>query len=136
MKIAYIGQKGIPVKTGGVERYVEEVAIRMAELGHEVFVYARNNYTDKKIKKFKGVNIVNLPSISTKNLDAISHTFFASVHALFQNYDVIHYSSIGPTSLSFIPKAIRQSLRLSNARITCIKNGAASQEPICVYPRN
>ena len=107
MKIAYIGQKGIPVKTGGVERYVEEVAIRMADLGHEVFVYARNNYTDKKIKQYKGVNIINLPSIPTKNLDAISHTFLASMHALFQDYDVIHYSSIGPTSLSVIPRFLK-----------------------------
>ncbi|HAI74069.1 MAG TPA: glycosyl transferase family 1 [Candidatus Moranbacteria bacterium] len=104
MKIAYIGQKGIPAKIGGVERYAEEVAVRMAKLGHDVFVYARNNYTDKNLKKYKGVNIINLPGISTKNLDAISHTFLATIHALFQDYDVIHYSSIGPTSLCVISK--------------------------------
>ncbi|MFZ2226058.1 MAG: glycosyltransferase family 4 protein [Candidatus Moraniibacteriota bacterium] len=104
MKIAYIGQKGIPTKTGGVERYVEEVATRMAKRGHEVFVYARNNYTDKDLGEFEGVKIIHLPSIPTKNLDAISHTFLATIHSLFQNYDVIHYHSIGPTSLSFIPK--------------------------------
>lgn len=108
MKIAYIGQKGIPAKTGGVERYVEEVAIRMAKLGHEVFVYARSNYTPKRLKRYRGVTVVNLPSIPTKNLDAISHTFLASLHALFQNYDVIHYSSIGPTSLSVIPKFLKK----------------------------
>ncbi|MEI7426190.1 MAG: glycosyltransferase family 4 protein [Candidatus Moraniibacteriota bacterium] len=110
MRIAYIGQKGIPTKTGGVERYVEEVAVRMAKLGHEVFVYARNNYTDKKLQKYHGVNIIHLPSISTKNLDAISHTFLATMHALFQNYDVLHYNSIGPTSLSFIPKIFSKKL--------------------------
>lgn len=104
MRIAYIGQKGIPMKTGGVERYVEEVATRMVKLGHEVFVYARNNYTDKTLQEYEGVKIIHLPSIPTKNLDAISHTFLATVHALFQNYDAIHYHSIGPTSLSFIPK--------------------------------
>jgi glycosyltransferase involved in cell wall biosynthesis len=104
MKIAYIGQKGIPTKTGGVERYVEEVATRMAKRGHEVFVYARNNYTDKDLGEFEGVKIIHLPSIPTKNLDAISHTFLATIHSLFQNYDAIHYHSIGPTSLSFIPK--------------------------------
>ena len=108
MKIAYIGQKGIPAKTGGVERYVEEVAIRMAKLGHEVFVYSRSNYTPKRLRRYCGVTVVNLPSIPTKNLDAISHTFLASLHALFQNYDVIHYSSIGPTSLSVIPKFLKK----------------------------
>jgi glycosyltransferase involved in cell wall biosynthesis len=110
MKIAYIGQKGIPVKTGGVERYVEEVATRMVALGHEVFVYARNNYTDKNLTEYEGVKIIRLPSIPTKNLDAISHTFLATMHALFQDYDVIHYHSIGPTSLSFIPKFFKKNL--------------------------
>lgn len=102
MKIAFIGQKGIPAKLGGVEKYTEEVASRMAKLGHEVFVYARNNYTDKSIREYKGTKLIHLPSISSKNLDAISHTFFATVHAIFQNYDIIHYHSIGPTSLSFL----------------------------------
>jgi len=87
---------------------VEEVATRMAALGHEVFVYARNNYTDKNLPEYEGVKIIHLPSIPTKNLDAISHTFLATVHALFQDYDVIHFHSIGPTSLSFIPKFFKR----------------------------
>ncbi|NLC31207.1 MAG: glycosyltransferase, partial [Candidatus Moranbacteria bacterium] len=45
MKIALIGQKGIPAKFGGVERHVEELAGEMVKKGHQVFVYARNNYT-------------------------------------------------------------------------------------------
>jgi glycosyltransferase involved in cell wall biosynthesis len=104
MRIAYIGQKGIPTKLGGVERYVEEVAVRMAKRGHQVFVYVRNNYTDKDLKKYRGVTLIHLPSISTKNLDAISHTFLSTIHALFGKYDVIHFNSIGPTSLSFLVK--------------------------------
>ncbi len=104
MKIAYIGQKGIPARIGGVERYVDEVAVRMAKCGHEVFVYVRNYYTPKHLKSYKGVKLVHLPTLKTKNLDAITHTFLATIHALFQRYDVIHYHSLGPTSLSFIPK--------------------------------
>ena len=108
MKIAYIGQKGIPTKSGGVERHVEELAVRMAARGHEVFVYARNNYSDKNVKEYRGVKIIFLPSIPTKNLDAISHTFFATVHALFQDYDVVHYQAIGPSSLSFIIRIFKR----------------------------
>lgn len=104
MKIAYIGQKGIPSRFGGVETHVEELSTRMAKNGHDVFVYARKNYTSKNIKKHKGVNIINLPSIPSKHLDAISHTFLASIHALFQNFDIIHFHSIGPSILSFIPR--------------------------------
>ncbi len=104
MKIAFIGQKGIPAKIGGVERYVDEVAVRMAKHGHEVFVYVRNHYTQKNLKNYKGVNLVHLPTIKTKHLDAITHTFFSTIHALFQSYDVVHYHSLGPSTLSFIPK--------------------------------
>jgi len=112
MKIAFIGQKGIPMKFGGVERHVEELSAQLAENGHEVFVYVRNNYTDKNLKKYRGVNLIHLPSISTKHLDAISHTFLATVHALFQNYDVIHYQAIGPSSLSFLVKIFRPGIKL------------------------
>lgn len=108
MKIAFIGQKGLPTKSGGVERHVEELSVRLAQKGHEVFAYARNNYTEKDLKEYRGVKIVRLPSISTKNLDAITHTFLATMHALFQNYDVIHYHAIGPSSLSIIPKIFKR----------------------------
>ncbi|GBE16937.1 spore coat protein SA [bacterium BMS3Abin15] len=112
MKIAFIGQKGIPSLSGGVERHVEEIATRMADQGHEVFVYVRNNYTDKNLKEYKNVKLIHLPSISTKRLDAISHTFLATIHALFQDYGIIHYQAIGPTSLSWIIKLFKRKTLL------------------------
>ena len=110
MKVAFIGQKGIPAKFGGVERYTEEVAVRMAKKGHTVFAYTRKNYTDPTLKEYRGVKLISLPSFPTKNLDAISHTLFATVHAIFQDYDVIHYHSIGPTSLSFLVRIFRPKM--------------------------
>lgn len=104
MKIAYIGQKGIPKIQGGVEAHVENLALQMAQKGHEVFVYTRPYYTSKKLEEYQGVKLISLPNIKTKHLDAISHTFLASIHALFQNYDIIHYHSVGPAILSFIPR--------------------------------
>lgn len=108
MRIAFIGQKGIPAKFGGVERHVEELASEMSKMGHEVFVYVRNNYTPKGLTEYKGIKLIHLPSIGTKNLDAISHTFLASMHALFADYDVIHYQAIGPSILSWIIKLFKR----------------------------
>ncbi len=108
MKIAFIGQKGIPAKSGGVEKHVEEIALRLAQKGNEVFVYVRNNYTPKNLNEYRGIKLIHLPSISTKHLDAISHTFLATIHSLFQNYDIIHYQAIGPSSLSIIPKIFKR----------------------------
>jgi glycosyltransferase involved in cell wall biosynthesis len=112
MKIAFIGQKGIPAKSGGIEKHVEELAIRMAAKGHKVFVYVRDNYTDKKLIEYKGVKLIHLPSISTKHLDAISHTFFAAAHSIFGGYDVIHFHGIGPSFLSWIPKVFSRKAKV------------------------
>lgn len=112
MRIAFLGQKGIPAKFGGVERHVEELAVRMVQQGHQVFVYARKNYVDEEIKEYKGVKLIFVPSISTKNLDAISHTFFSIFHILFHNYEVVHFHSIGPTSLSWIVKILKPNTKL------------------------
>jgi len=107
MKIAFIGQKGIPAKFGGVERYVEGVSQNLTKLGHEVFVYTRAHYTDRNKKSWHGVNLINLPAIYTKHLDAISHVFLATIHALWQDYDIIHYQGVGPSLLSFIPRIFK-----------------------------
>ena len=112
MKIAFIGQKGIPTQSGGVEKHVEKLATRLAGLGHEVTVYTRPNYTPKTMQYFRGVNLLSLPSIPTKHFDALSHTFIATLHALFQEYDVIHYHSIGPSILSILPRILKPKTRV------------------------
>jgi glycosyltransferase involved in cell wall biosynthesis len=107
MKIFFIGQKGIPTVTGGVERHVEELAVRLAELGHEIYAYTRHNYSDRKLKVYKGVNLISLPSIPTKHLDAISHTFLAILDvSRRRDIDVIHFQSIGPSFLIWLAKLL------------------------------
>ncbi len=108
MKIAFIGQKGIPARAGGVERHVEELATRLVMKGHEVVVYARNSYTDKNMHDYKGVRLVHLPSIPTKHLDAITHTLLAAIHALYQDYTIIHFQSIGPSVLCWIIRLLKR----------------------------
>lgn len=108
MRIAFIGQKGIPAIGEGVEKHVENLAVRLAEMGHEVFVYTRNDYAGKKLKEYEGVNLIHLPCLKNKNLETISHVFVSSLHSIFQKYDVIHYQSIGPASLCFLPKFFKR----------------------------
>ena len=112
MKIAMIGQKGIPALSGGVERYTENLSIRLAGLGHSVYVYTRPYYVFKYQKKHKSVNLISIPSIHTKHLDAISHTLFSSIHALFQNYDIIHYHGVGPSLLAWIPRIFKPKTKV------------------------
>ena len=113
MKIAFIGQKGIPALSGGVEKHVEQLAVRMAKEGHDVVAYVRSSYTPAESKNFKGVRLVHVPCIHTKHLEALSYSFMATLHAVFlAQYDVIHFHSIGPSIFAFIPRLLKPSSKV------------------------
>jgi len=105
MKIAFIGQKGIPAKNGGVERYVESLATNLKALGQEVLVYNRRDYAD--INTYKGIELISLPALRSKNLEAISHTFLACLDVIRRPVDIIHFQSIGPSSLMWLVKIFK-----------------------------
>lgn len=107
MRIAFIGQKGIPARSGGVEKHVEDLSRRLVGLGHEVYVYTRPNYTDVQLKTWEGVNLISLPSVGTKHLDAITHTFRACLDVARRQVDVVHFHSIGPSSLIWLVKLLK-----------------------------
>lgn len=99
-----VGQKGIPAIYGGIERHVEELSLTLAKQGHDIFVYARAWYTPKNIRNYHGIEIIHTSTLHTKHLDAIVHTFTATVHALWRRMDVIHYHGVGPALLSWMPR--------------------------------
>ncbi|MBT7228202.1 glycosyltransferase family 4 protein, partial [Candidatus Parcubacteria bacterium] len=95
----------MPAVQGGVERHVHDLSLKLAKNDHQVTVYSRTWYTGKKEDIiFDGVQIKHLPSIHTKHLDAITHTFLATIDAIKNKYDIIHYHGIGPSLLSWIPR--------------------------------
>lgn len=117
MKIAMLGQKGIPTAFGGIERHVEELSTRLAAKGHEVFVYCRPWYiaqVNQEIKDhtYRGVTLIATPSIKSKHFDAISHTLFSTIDALRRNPDIYHYHGVGPALLSWMPRLFRPQARV------------------------
>ncbi len=97
---------------GGVEAHVEKLATGLAARGHKIFVYTRPWYTPVKKKNFEGVKLISLPSIHSKNLDAISHTLFASLDVLRRDYDIVHYHGVGPALLAWIPRLFKPSTKV------------------------
>jgi len=93
MKIAMIGLKGIPFGEdgGGVERHVEELSLRLVKLGHKVTAYVRPKFTADGVTEHKGVKLVSVSSIPTKNLDTITYTFLATINVIFQPVDIVHF---------------------------------------------
>lgn len=116
MKIAMLGQKGIPAHSGGVERHVDGLATRLVEAGHKVVVYCRKYYMQDKSYpyEYRGVELAYLPTIRTKYFDAITHTFLATLDVVFRrrDVDIIHYHGIGPALCSWIPRVFRPRLRV------------------------
>lgn len=115
MRIAMFGQKRIPSREGGVEIVVEELSIRMAELGHKVTCYNRkghhvsgSQYDTFIGKEYKNVRIKTVPTIEKKGLAAVSSSFFAALCSLFGRYDVVHIHAEGPAAFCFIPKLFRK----------------------------
>ena len=121
LRIAMIGHKRIPSREGGVEIVVEELAVRMAALGHRVDAYNRyghhvsgkkyeQEYGWKGRKFYKGVRVYIIPTFRSSSLNAIVYSFFATIRALFGRYDVLHYHAEGPCAMLWLPKLFHRRI--------------------------
>ena len=119
MKIAMLGHKRIPSREGGVEVVVEELSTRLVKKAHQVDVYNRKgkNVQDKnadkgkeKIKEYKGVKIITIPTINKKGVDALIYSFLASIRAVFGKYDVLHYHAEGSCAMLWIPHLFKKKI--------------------------
>ncbi len=110
MRIAFIGLKGIPAQWGGIERYVEEVATRLAERGHEVTAFGGRWYCRGfQGSHYKGVRLVRVPALNLPATEALTNAFFASVLAMLGDYDIAHLHNYG--SYYFVPLLKARGLR-------------------------
>ncbi len=115
MRIAQLGMKKVPSREGGIEIVVEELATRMAALGHSVTCYNRNThhvsgktYDSEKLKEYKGIRIKYVPTVDKKGLAAVSSAFFATLAASFGRYDTVHIHAEGPAFMCWLPKLFRK----------------------------
>ncbi|EKD58762.1 MAG: Glycosyltransferase [uncultured bacterium] len=111
MRIAFIGKEIVPANVSGIEKYVEEVSICMAEKNHDIFVYSSDRKVSQKMQDHENVKIIFLPSISGK-IGEMIQTFLASVHSVFAKYEVIHYQSKPTFFLSWIVKIFCKDVKI------------------------
>jgi glycosyltransferase involved in cell wall biosynthesis len=99
LRLAFVGMRGLPSdlpKAGGGERETEAKATRLAQRGHDVVVYCRWHYNRHPPALYRGVRLVSLPSIPTKNLDTVTHTFLALLHLWRRNTaDIVSFHGMG-----------------------------------------
>ena len=90
LRIAIVGDRGIPARYSGFSTLVEQLAPRLvAEHGFDVTVYCRNHYYDDRSPLYQGVHRVFLPAPDGKNFESIVHSNLAMIHAAFKGYDLV-----------------------------------------------
>lgn len=111
MKVAFIGEKIVPANVPGIEKYVEEVSLCMADKNHDVFIYSSNRKLSQNIKDNKNISIVFVPKVANK-IGEFAVVLWASAHSIFGKYDVIHYQSKSTFFLSWIPKIFLKEVKI------------------------
>lgn len=111
MRIAMLGHKRVPSREGGVEIVVEELSVRMVQMGHEVTLFNRRgrHVSGKRFDapiyaNYKGIRLKTVPTIDIKGIAAMSSSFFAALRAAFGKYDVVHFHAEGPCAMLWLPK--------------------------------
>jgi hypothetical protein len=104
MKLAIIGTRGIPANYGGFETFAEQLSTRLAARGHDVTVYGRSNNIRYQQPVYKGVKLTILPTVGTKHLDTVAHTFISVFHALGRRFDCILMCNAANAVFALVPR--------------------------------
>jgi glycosyltransferase involved in cell wall biosynthesis len=104
IRVAMIGQRGLPATFGGIEHHVEELGSRLAAMGHEVTVFCRSNYSAKSLSEYRGMSLRHSLTVGTKHLDAIAHSASSTLSAVAGRFDIVHYHGLGPGLLAPLPR--------------------------------
>lgn len=94
-KIGILGSRGIPASYSGFETSIEETSIRFVKKKYSVTVFCRKNHYKKRMTSYKNVKLVYLPSIKTKHLDTITHSFLSVIKSIIERYDIVILYGIG-----------------------------------------
>lgn len=89
LRIALIGDRGIPARYSGFSTLVEELAVGLVrDHGMDVTVYCRNQYYDSRPPHYKGVNCRYLPAPGGKSFESIVHSNMAILDACTRRFDL------------------------------------------------
>ena len=102
LKIAMIGHKLVPSRSGGIEVAVEALSTRMAAQGHDVTLYNRGKDPQIHNERYKGVHIRSVPVVKKQGVSAVMGSFLATMRAIFSGYDCIHFHAEGIAAMTVL----------------------------------
>ena len=111
MRIAMIGQKGLPAQYGGVEKAVEELGARLVQRGHHVTAFNKRESGLPQPPEHRGIELKYVNAPGGKHLRNLSQSFLGTLDTLLRRYDIVHFHALGPTLTAPIAR-LRPSARL------------------------
>lgn len=94
MNIYVFGTRGFPNIQGGVEKHCEELYTSMSDK-YEITVFRRKPFVNSN-KTYKTIRFIDLPTVKTKGLEALLHSFLCTLYCIFKRPEIIHVHNIGP----------------------------------------
>lgn len=120
-RIAAFGFRSVPPKPGcaGADKFAEELYSRLVERGYEVTGYNRvHRASEQVVSTYRGMTLVGLRTPRRSGIEALWHSFRATLHVILHNTgDVVHIQN-GGNSIFAIP------LRLCGKKVFIGEDGA------------
>jgi glycosyltransferase involved in cell wall biosynthesis len=113
LRLAIFGGRGIPSTYSGYEAFFIELAPRLVERGHDVIVYCRKSLFQERPPLYKGVRLIYLPSIETKNLGTLTHTAVCMFDVLRRRVDAMLVANVANAFHCIIPRLFRQKCAIN-----------------------
>ena len=108
LKIAIIGSRGYPYVYSGYETLIKELCERLVDRDCEVTVYCHRNLFKEKPALVNGIKLVYVPTIETKSLSQLIHSFLSMCHAVVSDVDVIFAVNAANGPFGLISKILRK----------------------------
>ena len=108
LKIAILGSRGYPYVYSGYETLIKELSERLVGRDCEVTVYCHRNLFKEKPALVNGIKLVYVPTIETKSLSQLIHSFLSMCHAVVSDVDVIFAVNAANGPFGLISKILRK----------------------------
>ena len=108
LKIAIIGSRGYPFVYSGYETLIKELSERLVARGCEVTVYCHSNLFKEKPALVNGIKLVYVPTIESKSLSQLIHSFLSMCNAVTSDADVIFAVNAANGPFGLISKIFRK----------------------------
>ena len=95
MRVCVLGTRGFPMIGGGVEKHCESLYPLLND-DIELIVFRRKPYVNSA-KTYKNIRFIDLPSTKIKGVEAVFHSFLATIRAIMLKPDIVHIHNIGPS---------------------------------------